>query len=48
MKVWVAAALALLLSVGTARADQLQAAFDAVGAILKKDGGGLALGSGLN
>ena len=41
MKLWATAALAFLLSVAAAHADDLQKAFDAVGATLQKDGGGL-------
>ena len=39
MRIWAAAALAVLLSTVAAHADELQQAFDAVGAIVKKDGG---------
>lgn len=41
MRLWVAAALAVLLSTVAARADEFQKAFDAVSAVLKKDGGGV-------
>ena len=43
MKIWSAVALAMLLSLGSAHADVLQTAFDAVNARLKIDGGGLVL-----
>lgn len=43
MKIWSAAALAMLLFVGSAHADVLQTAFDALNARLKTDGGGLVL-----
>ena len=43
MKIWSSAALAMLLSVGSAHADVLQTAFDALNARLKTDGGGLVL-----
>jgi hypothetical protein len=39
MRIWAAAALAVLLSTVAAHADELQQAFDVVGAILQKDGG---------
>ena len=39
MRIWAAAALAVLLSTVAARADELHQAFDAMGAIVKKDGG---------
>jgi hypothetical protein len=41
MRLWAAAALAVLLSTATARADELQKAFDAVSAVLQKNGGGV-------
>lgn len=43
MKIWSSAALAVLLSVGSAHADVLQTAFDALNTRLKTDGGGLVL-----
>lgn len=41
MRLCAAAALAVLLSTVAARADELQKAFDAVSAVLQKDGGGV-------
>jgi hypothetical protein len=43
MKIWSATALAMLLSVGSAHADMLQTAFDALNGMLKVCGGGLVL-----
>jgi hypothetical protein len=43
MRVWLVAALVLLLSAAGARADVLQTAFDALNARLKSDGGGLVV-----
>jgi hypothetical protein len=43
MKIWGAVAFAMLLSVGSAYAEVLQTAFDALNASLKIDGGGLVL-----
>jgi len=41
MRAWAAAALAVISSTIAARADDLQKAFDAVGAVLQKEGGGV-------
>jgi hypothetical protein len=41
MRIWAAAALAMILSTAAARADDLQKALDAVNAVLQKDGGGV-------